>query len=103
VVTKIRDLWREIRELQRGANQQQQNLSGAVGSLISNNPQLGADEIRQMTTRSQQLGARLGEGGAVRVLQGLTAVRSGTPGVSDAVQMAALEEAVKAAQVIYLA
>jgi len=99
VVAKIRDHWREIRELQRNSNQQQQNLSGAVGALISNNPQLSAGEIGRMTATGQRLGARLGEGGAVRVLQGLTALRSGTPGVNDAVQMAALEQAVLAAQV----
>lgn len=100
VVEETRKAIAEIRAMEAGAARQQRAALLTVQGFIANNPQLDDSAARSMIDFARGEGARLGGAdGMQKVLGGLTALRSGTPGAGDAEQLAAMRLAVDQAKV----
>jgi hypothetical protein len=99
VVARARQHFQEIEQMQQRAADTQMTWSDATGAFVANNPQMDEGDIRKFMGFAMEQGRTLGAGGPQKVLRGLTALRSGTPGASDEQQLAAVERAVMQAQI----
>lgn len=100
IIATAKGDFEQLLRFQRSALSTQQSFNDAVGSLISNNPTgLTQQQLLSFQDFAKQRGAILGKGGATRVIQGLTALRSGVPGLTDEQQRGALQKGITQAEI----